>query len=286
MRICFFASDKPREHILADAFKDGAEALGDTVEIRPLNGEPQVAEGADVAVMVGVKSRELFKANWAKGIHCLYFDKGYTRHSAPGPVKLWEYWRVSIDSHHPTSYFQKDPRPADRFEKLELGFQPWRKKGDHIVFAGSSQKYHDFYGLTDPTRYAGKVIKQIQGIIQGMEIIYRPKPSWKDAEPIHGTVYSQAPQTILDVLDGAHCLVTHGSNACFEAVQMGIPCVILGDAVARPLSTTVIEEIRTPRLVHDKRRRQWFCDLAYCQWSLPELASGEAWKVIKPQIYG
>lgn len=286
MRIVFFSSDKPREHLLADAFADGARLSGDSVEVRSLTGEAQVAEGADVAVMVGVKSRALYKANWAAGISCLYFDKGYTRHSAPGPIKLWEYWRVAVNSHHPTDYFQKIPRPGDRLEKLGIGFAPWRKKGNYIVFAGSSQKYHDFYGLTDPTRYAGKVIKQIEFAAPGMQIIYRPKPSWKDAEPINGTVYSRPPETITDVLADAHCLVTHGSNACFEALQMGVPCVILGEAVAKHVSSTSIDEVKAPRLVHDKRRRQWFADLAYCQWSLPELASGEAWKIIKPQIYG
>lgn len=286
MRICFFQSDKPREHLLADAFADGARLHGETVEMKPLTGEAQVAEGFDVAVMVGVKSRALFKANWDAGIHAIMIDKGYSRHSIPGPIKLWEYWRVAVDSHHPTNYFQKISRPGDRYENLGINFAPWRKKGKHIVFAGSSQKYHDFYGLTDPTRYAAKAIKQIEYAAPGMPIIYRPKPSWKDAEPINGTEFSRPPETIMDVLKDAHCLVTHGSNACFEALHVGVPCVILGDAVAKTLSSTAIEDVKNPRMVHDKRRRQWFYDLAYCQWSLPEFASGEAWKIIKPQIYG
>lgn len=286
MRICFFSSDKPREHLLADAFMDGAREHGDSVEIRPLNGEAQVAEGCDVAVMVGVKSRELFKANWQQGITCIYLDKGYTRHAIEGPIKLWEYWRVAINAHHPTGYFQKIRRKPDRYERLGLDFAPWRRKGQYIVFAGSSQKYHDFYGLSHPTQYAAKTIKQLEYHAGGRPIIYRPKPSWKDAEPINGTEFSRPPETIVDVLKDAHCLVTHGSNACFEAIQMGVPCIILGDAVAKPISSQTIEEVKEPHMVHDKRRRQWFYDLAYCQFTLPEFHRGEAWGIIRPQIYG
>lgn len=288
MKVCFFHSDKPRERLLADAFADGVREAGrgDTIELKPLTAEVQIAE-ADVAVMVGVKSRELFQANWRAGVHTLMIDKGYTRHAAPGPIKLWEYWRVAVDAHHPTTRLMEVRRPHDRFEALGLKVEPWRHatQNGHIVLAGSSQKYHDFYGMSDPTRWAEKLVTALR-IHTQREIVYRPKPSWREAVPIADTTFSQPPKQIEDVLRGAHCLVTHGSNACFEAVLAGIPCIVLGDAVAKPISSTSIDEIHRPKLADQDTRMQWLANLAYCQWTLPEFARGEPWMILRSQFYG
>lgn len=284
MRITFWHSDKPRERLLADAFAAGARAHGDLVELRALQPEIQVAD-CDVACMVGVKSRELYRAHTDRGVHIIYLDKGYSRGAAPGPVKLWEYWRVSVDAHHPTRDLMAVNRPNDRAERLGLVMQPWRRKGSQIVVAGSSQKYHDFYGLKHPTSWAAKVVRHLQQLSPNRPIVYRPKPSWREAVPIEGTTFSQGGE-IEEVLEGAWALVTHGSNAVFEAVLQGIPCIVLGDAVAKPISTTELADIETPLLASYGQRHQWLNNLAYCQWTLPEFHDGIAWQYIRPQIFG
>lgn len=283
MKVTFWHSDKPRERILADAFREGVKIHGDEIELRALLPEVQVAD-CDVAVMVGVKSRELFRAHWQAGAHTIMIDKGYIRRSAPGPVKIWEYWRCAVDAHHPTATLMATRRPFDRIEQLQIPLKPWRKTGSHIVLAGSSAKYHEFYGLKEPTAYASKLVRHLQ-TITGRSIVYRPKPSWADAVPVEGSVFSRD-GTIEDVLQGAHALITHGSNACWEAVVHGIPCVVLGDAVARPISSQAVEEIETPLMAPPSVRAQWMANLAYCQWTQTEFASGEAWQILRPQIYG
>lgn len=286
MRIVFFHSDKPRETLLANAFADGVRAhTDDSVRLQRLEPEVKIAEDADVVCMVGVKSRELFWAHWRAGIHTIYFDKGYTRQSLAGPIKIWEYWRVAVDGHHPTPKLMSMSRPVDRINKLGIEIKPWRITGDQIVIAGSSAKYHDFYGLSDPTRYSEKVIGKLKRHTN-RQIIYRPKPSWKEAVPINGSTFSTSEQSIEEVLRGAHALVTHGSNACFEAVLLGVPCVVLGEAVAKPISSTELRDIERLKLATLEDRMQWLSNLAYCQWTLKELASGEAWNTIRPQIYG
>lgn len=284
MKICFWHSDKPRERLLADAFATGARLLGDEVETAYLEPEPKVAD-CDVACMVGVKSRELYQAHYRAGVHVIYFDKGYTRHAAAGPVKLWEYWRVAIDAHHPTNKLMDVNRPDDRMDALKLIMGQWRPKGEHIVLAGSSQKYHDFYAMRPPTEYWRRVVRELRALT-GRPIVYRPKPSWKDAVPIDGTRFSGGDESIEDVLAGAHALVTHGSNACFEAVLHGVPCVVLGEAVAKPISSTMLEDIEKPLLAPYQLRYQWLANLAYWQWTMREMSEGKAWAVLRPQIFG
>lgn len=285
MRICFWHSDKPREHLLADAFVDGVRALGleDQVEKRALTPDVQVAP-CDLACMVGVKSRELFMAHVRAGAHVLYLDKGYTRHSANSPVKLWEYWRVSLDSHQPTGRLYQVDRDPERAEALKILMQPWRQRGEQIVLAGSSQKYHDFYGLRDPTAWATKTINHLRRLTK-REIIYRPKPSWREAVPIEGSTFSQG-RDLLEDLAGAHALVTHGSNAVFEAMICGIPQIVLGPAVTAHISTCGLDLVETPRLASYSERYQWLNNLSYWQYTMPEIAKGELWRFIRPQLYG
>lgn len=285
IRVTFWHSDKPRERILADAFARGVSAHGDFIELRPLQAGIEVAD-CEVACMVGVKSRQLFRAHWDRGIHTMMFDKGYTRHAAPGAVKLWEYWRIAVDAHHPTEKINRILRPSDRWDTLGLKFQPWREPTATraILIAGSSMKYHDFYGLFEPTRWTQKLVGNIREFTQ-RKIIYRPKPSWREAIPIEGTMWSGGDEQIEDVLSRTEVLVTHGSNACFEANLAGVPSLILGDGVAKPISSQILDEIETPIRAPDAVRAQWFWNLAYCQWTLAEMASGRAWEILRPQIY-
>lgn len=289
MHVVFLSSDKPRERILAEAFTEGVKAHGDTAETQRLQPDVVTYPQADVVCMVGVKSRELFAVHTRMGTHVCMLDKGYTRHSVSGGVRAWEYWRVAVDAHHPTHYLMKQNRPADRLARLNLPglslpMQPWRKRGKHIVFAGSSQKYHDFYGLADPTTYAQKTFKRLRNFTD-REIVYRPKTSWKDAVSIADTLFSHG-RPIEEDLAGAHALVTHGSNACFESVLAGVPCLVTGDAVAKPISAVGCEQIENLIMVDDAARQQWLANLAYQQWTQAEMGSGEAWNHIRPEIYG
>lgn len=281
MRVRFWHSDKGREVLLAEAFLEGVKRHGDEVSFRALGEE--FTPDCDVAVMVGVKSRDLWRAHSRASIQCIYLDKGYSRHSRPGDARGWEYWRVSVNSHHPTRRFRND-YPTDRMEQFGWGFEPWRKSGEHILLAGSSAKYHNFYDLKPPTEWAQKIVKQIRGQSK-RPIFYRPKPSWKDAVPIDDTSYSSEASSIIDVLKNCHALVTHGSNACFEAMALGVPSIILGDAVMKPLSSTSIEDIERPRLASDEDRKAMLAFLAYQQWTLLEFHDGLAWPFIRRQLF-
>lgn len=279
MRLLFAASDKPREQQLARAFAAGVKAHGDEAVVCH-NGDIPALAGFNALAMVGVKSRDLFARAKAAGCTPLMFDKGYVRTRRAGG-RTWEFWRVSAGAHHPTgTTLMARKYPPDRFEALELDYPKWRRNGLQVVFAGSSGKYHDFYGLADPTAYAKGLFEQIRQLTD-RPIVYRPKPSWREAVAIEGSRFSLSNEGILGALANAHVLVTHGSNACFEAALAGIPSLVLGDAVARPISSTTLEELESPRL---GKRSQWLANLAYHQFTEDEMESGEAWATISHQI--
>lgn len=279
MKAVFFVSDKPREHALADAVIRGMEVHGDEGVKRSLDGTAPVADG-DLACFVGVKSREIYRANRQAGVHTVMFDKGYVRNRLPCS-KSWKYWRVAVDGHHPTDAIEDKQFPPNRLDDLGLEIKPWRKRGRHVLIAGSSAKYHAFYGLPDPTTYAMGLVRRLREYTD-RPIVYRPKPSWRGACPIAGTRLSEPSESLDDALGGAWAMITHGSNACFEAALMGIPSIVLGNAVARPISSRCLSAIEDPHL--SSFRRQWLANLAFCQWTEDEFASGMAWETIKGQI--
>lgn len=281
MKVRFWHSDKPRERLLAEAFVTGVKRHGDEADMRALGTE--FDPNCDVAVMAGVKSKDLWTKYARLGTQLCYLDKGYSRHSRPGDLRAWEYWRCAVNSHQPTLKFRPD-YPRDRAEAAGWRFKPWRENGTDIIIAGSSGKYHSFYDMKDPTDFATKLVKALNNYTK-RAIVYRPKPSWKEAVPIINTRFSREGEGIEDVLRNAHCLITHGSNACFEAMLAGVPSIVLGEAVAKPISSTGIEDVEHPRLASNTERQALLNFLAYQQWTMQEMIDGKAWEIIRRQIF-
>ncbi len=286
MKVVFLCADKERESLLADAFLAGVAKWGDEVEKVYKSPKDELGDG-DVFCVVGVKSAKLFRKIKDAGKHVVFFDKGYFRHRGPG--RTWEYWRVSLDEHHPTDYVAVAKHRPARWEYISRRRVPdsfaWRDGGGHIVYAGSSEKYHSFVGIEEPTAYAASIIKRLKKLTNRL-VVYRPKPTWMAAEPVKGANYSPRNESIGDVLKGAWCLVTNGSNASFDAVLAGIPCIVLGKAIARPISSTTLDDIENPRLATDDERTQWLSNIAWCMFTEKEMQEGLAWQCIRPQIEG
>jgi hypothetical protein len=270
MKIGFFHSDKPRERDLSKAFLTGLAINGAKVEAHS-NSDLAALAGLDAAAMVGVKSRKLWKAAIKAGVIPIMLDKGYIRTRAAGS-RVWEYWRVSVGGHHPIATIDRPRQKDDRWKALGIEIKPWRSRGFSIVIAGSSAKYHEFHGLPEPTIWAADIAMQIRKYSDA-PIIYRPKPSWDGAVPIDGTEYSGGDESITSVLEGAACLITHGSNACFEAALLGVPSIVIGEGVLAPISSRSVADIKNPLR---QKRDQLFANLAYHQWTEVEMRTGLA----------
>lgn len=281
MRVCFYYSQKPQERILREAFERGVHGFGDDLEGRELGGE---LADCDVAVMIGVKSREIFQAHWKRGTHTVLLDKGYHRASYSGGARGWVYWRVAVDAHQCTHYLPLN-KPDDRAIKLGWTVPRWRKNGRQILFAGGSQKYHDFVDAGNATEFAQKTVKRLEKYTD-RRIVYRPKPSWDGATAVEGAEFQGEHVALSDALNNAWAMVTHGSSACVESILSGVPVIVLGQAVAKPISSTDLSEIESPRLATVDERWQWLSDLAYNQYKLNEFESGEAWQHIRAVIHG
>lgn len=285
MKVIGFHSAKETDAEVVRSVIDGARLAGEKAKVYTAEDYPDDID-CDAVVIFGIKGREKFNAYRKAGVQTIYVDKGYDRRVKiveHGRKKKLVFWRVAVNAHHPTDLLETMRAPADRWESLQTPILPWREEGGHIVLAGSSGKFHKFRAIEDPTTYANKIASEIARR-SNRQILYRPKPSWKDAVPVPGTIFDDIERSIESALKGAHALVTYGSNSCYEAVLAGIPCIVLGDAVARPISSTSLDDIEKPRQAPRSARLQWLRNIAYCQWTTDEFKSGAAWPHVRNQL--
>ena len=154
-----------------------------------------------------------------------------------------------------------------------------------VLLVGSSQRYADFQGLGDITEYCTELVRTIRKSTKH-PVIYRPKPRWKEAVPIADAEFSCPPSTLEDELKTAWATVTFGSGAAVYSILAGVPVVEVLDGIAAPVSLSSIQALRDEPLQYpsDELVDQWLANLAYCQWTLAEIASGVMWKHLRKTV--
>lgn len=281
MKIIFYHTPESREKRLAEAFASGVRALGDECTLfgEKYQGVPDAE--TDVAVLIGVKgrSRLILDTHRQASKHVVYLDKAFFR-ACSG-----DYFKASVDDFQPLDYLMKSNKPWDRWDHLSkrYGLRVLNRAlcDGPLVYLGPSQKYARFHHLGDATEYAMSVLSRARQYTD-REFIYRPKASWSGAVPIPGATFSRPPRELSDDLLTASALVVHGSNASADALLAGIPIISLGPSIAHNLahwSLSAVEQLECPPA---GLRSAWAKQVAYCQWTIPELKSGEAWSEMRP----
>jgi hypothetical protein len=202
-------------------------------------------------------------AEWkARGRTFIYWDRGYLARwfatCLPQPASMAaSYYRWHVNA------FQMErirSVPDDRWKRLNTEVGPWQKGGRHVVIAAPTETYAKLHGCED---WIGRTVTALARVTDRQLVIrdkeqYRRRPLQMD-------------------LDGAHALVTHGSNAANEAVILGCPVFVDRTCAAALVGKTDIREIETPAYPD---RRPWLNSLAYSQFNETELVDGTLWKLI------
>jgi len=86
-------------------------------------------------------------------------------------------------------------------------------------------------------------------------------------------------------IKGAYCTVTYTSGLAIDSVLAGIPTVACNPGnFAFPFSTRFPDEIENLRLGEPDTVQRWLRWLSLCQYSVPEMQSGLAWRHLLPTI--
>lgn len=289
MKITLYLSVKRREQELRSALVSGFTKHGDTVrsKLRREFGIDWQDNESDLVVFCGVKSRKLWNICMANSRKVLLLDKGYFGRA--------DYYRTSVGGYQPP-YVAEMAKDNTRLSRLMgIRMHPRRAGGHTVLYAGSSNKYCLFHGLGNVTEYAMEVCGKLNDTLNGAKgVVYRPKPSWwgNDDNEIPKLVpprcrLSPPTENFQPLLHFTHCLVTHGSNAAVEALCNGVPVVLTSEAGISPvydLCEHDMANILKPFWPTDAARQQRMNNLAWCQYSINEIASGYAWENLKPYV--
>lgn len=283
MKIIFYASDKPHEQSVAHAFADGVP----NVEVRPIPPEADLVNpDGDMAVVIGLKGGKTIQAYQEAGKLFMQLDKGYSRMSHPNYPKT-EFWRCAINASQPTSYLFNDPLPDDRWQVLAKNYRhklrARNENGDRCLYFSSSERYHYWHGLPKMNDYARATIRSISKVFDG-PIVYCPKIQEYgkgNVQNIPGTLIRGDRDRIHDLVKGAFVGVVHGSGACVELIMRGVPVVVLGDAITKPICSTRLKDVANPMWFSNALREQWAANFAYSQFTIEEMADGTFWSFQK-----
>jgi hypothetical protein len=172
------------------------------------------------------------------------------------------------------------PDPRDDGERFERNFghlrQDWRRNdAGHALIVGQVQG-DAALANTDIKRWYGQARRAMEG--RGFKVVFRPHPeSLKRGHDIGPLAPLTIGGTLAEALRDAAVAVTWNSNTGVEAVLAGVPTITCDDgAMARPVTAEGLDaELVTPD------RDDWCRRMAWRQWTMDEITSGEAWEAVK-----
>lgn len=273
--VIYRLKNRARAHVVNDALEAGLKRQGIIPDV--MDEAHYRAPIHDVALFYGYERNlpRIMKDYVASGRKVVFVDLGYWDRKTRGD-RYGGFHKVCVNSRHPTDYFQKHKHDTARRPSHTAVFRPWRAHGNHILLAGMGDKASRAQGLY-PGQWERAAVARLKGLT-GRAIYYRPKPSWREAPPIPGTVWSPPMHSVTGVLQDCHAVVTHHSNISIEASLHGTP-VFTEEGVGVALGNTDLAQIEKPHFTPD--RGQWLNDIGYTQWTLAEMRLGQCWEHLR-----
>jgi hypothetical protein len=164
--------------------------------------------------------------------------------------------------------FHAKDMPGDRWAKHGVPVAPWKAGGDYVLVMGQVNGDASLATCPDYQKWLAQACEKAKAY--GLPVYFRAHPMQKMADKVDVPHHKG---TLEEALAGAAAVIAWNSNSLVDAVLVGVP-VIAGDkgSMAWPVAAHEIgDELIRPD------RTQWLHDLAYCQWTHEEIASGEAW---------
>lgn len=255
MKITVLASPRaPHQLAHQAAISAGMRANG----IEPVAitaGEPDTKHVACWGWRLGRALRE-------RGHEVLVMERGYL-----GDRFAWS--SLAWNGLNGRGLFPRVDATPDRFHK-HFSMKPWKKQGDYALILGQVPGDASLQGIDLAPWY--QIAAAAARDAYGLPVHFRPHPNvqargW--SQSVRGCVTSAG--DLNDALSGADVAITWNSNAAVDAVLAGVPTVT---ADAGSMAWSVTSHQIGARIM--PCRDAWAHELAWKQWSVDEIASGEA----------
>ena len=168
--------------------------------------------------------------------------------------------------------FRNAGSPAGRWEKMGIPLVPWNPGLGYVLILGQVRGDQAIAGVDILAWYAAAAAFYRRW---NAKVVFRPHPQ-DAATPTPPGALSADGETLAETLAGAALAVTYNSTSGVDAALAGVPVIAVDEgSMAWPAAGHELGALVRPD------RAQWARDLAYCQWTEDEMASGETWEHLK-----
>lgn len=211
-------------------------------------------------VLRGILKHKIIKQCWQDQRTFYYIDTGYFGNTQ------WKYWHRIVKNN--LQHGKIVPRPADRFNRFNKTFAPWKKSGRNILVALPDEKPCKFYGI-NRAQWVQDTVDKIKQHTDRPVVLRERAPRRQDR------VVADTLQQALD--QDVFALVTFNSVAAVESIFHGIPAFTLAPAnAASPVASQDLGQIESPYYADSDKLHAWAYHLAYGQFHVSELKNGRA----------
>ena len=157
---------------------------------------------------------------------------------------------------------------AERFDRVGK-MMPWRAGGDYVLIMGQVPGDASLRGRNMVPWYEGVAV--LAKDHYGLPVRFREHPKSKTRmRPRHTEPCNAA--TIQESMSGAAVVITYNSNSAVDSLLYGVPTIAYDSgSMAWPVAAHKIGDC-----LDEPNRQPWANKLAHKQWTLDEMASGEA----------
>jgi hypothetical protein len=196
-----------------------------------------------------------------------------------GAIKRNILWKVGINGINRDATFGTDRNDSVRANLLGLKLEPWKEQDGHILICTQHDKSEQWATQPSIVNWVLDVIEHIR-TQTNRKIIVRPHPRCKLNGIQHefNNVVLQKPIYIEGTyddfnlnLDNTYALVNWSSNPATEAVMNGVPVYVSEHSLSYDVGNPIFGDYNNPK---KPDRQQWLNDLAYTEWSVPEISQG------------
>jgi|AntAceMinimDraft_12_1070368.scaffolds.fasta_scaffold04472_5 hypothetical protein len=233
------------------------------------------SDSTDPIIMRGILKYKIMKECWEDERNFYYMDTGYfgNQPNSKNPYGWKLYHRIVKNN---LQHGEIISRPSDRWEKLKLSINNWKKGGKNIIIAAPDEKPCKFYGI-DKDQWIADTVETLKKYTD-RPIIVRDRAKSRIDRVVHNTL-----KQALDA--DVHALVTFNSVAATEAVLYGYPAFTLAPCnAASPVASRDLSQIETPYYADSDKLYAWACHLAYGQFHVNEIRDGSVIKILEEQL--
>lgn len=211
------------------------------------------------------------------GIRIIFLDTGILKCDRSRSGNKDNYFQVGYDCIKGLGVYYNDNVPDDRLIKLNIELKDWKPIPNNPTLLVFGQVQHGIGSQhIDIKCWYRKCFSYLQSKIK---LAYLEHPNV--LYPYNNPKFKY--KVITDrnnKFEGVHQTISFSSNASIEAIVNGIPSIAMSRlSPAYEATSNRLEDYANPKIFD---RKQWLQKLAYTQWTVNEMESGECWNHLRP----